>query len=123
MRVENESLYPYCCIGLISGKVNQDVLSGTGCLISPRIVLTCAHNLYDRSKEMETENLTFAPGLNGKSVRSYKVKNSWFHPEYKSVAKKKMKDFDIGFLEINADLSDEHGYLGIDCSSENLNNE
>ena len=49
-KVKDVREYPYCCIGLVTGKFGNNVYQGSGCLISPRIVLTCAHNLYDRSK-------------------------------------------------------------------------
>ena len=53
MKIEENTKYPYCSIGFIS----MDFLDaegrrfkgfGTGCLIHKRIVLTCAHNVYDR---------------------------------------------------------------------------
>ena len=61
--------YPYCCIGLIQGEVEGRKYIGTGCLIHRRIVLTCAHNIYDRSYKKEGTNLTFAPGADGKRGR------------------------------------------------------
>ena len=44
--------YPYSCIGLITGRFDDKYYSGTGCLIGPKIVLTCAHNVYDREKKL-----------------------------------------------------------------------
>ena len=39
--------YPYCSIGLISGKKGINFFHGTGTLISNNFVLTCAHNCYE----------------------------------------------------------------------------
>ena len=39
---------------------------GSGSLISPNIVLTCAHNVYDRKITMEATDLNFIPAMNGK---------------------------------------------------------
>ena len=55
--IKDTEKYPYCCIGLITGKFGKDFYHGTGFLIGPRIVLTCAHNLYDRKRETEAANL------------------------------------------------------------------
>lgn len=50
-KVENGRKYPYCCIGLIIGKDKDGSFRGTGFLIGPNIILTCAHNCYSRSKK------------------------------------------------------------------------
>ena len=47
-KVEDPNQYPYSAIGLITGKFGPFFYHGTGFLISPKIVLTCAHNLFDR---------------------------------------------------------------------------
>ena len=42
-REVSELQYPLCCVGaVVSGG------RGTGCLIGKNLVLTCAHNCYDR---------------------------------------------------------------------------
>ncbi len=40
--------YPYSTIGLVSGKLNNLIYFGTGCLIGKNIVLTCAHNCFNK---------------------------------------------------------------------------
>ena len=52
-QVKDAKEFPYCCIGLVTGKFGTQFYHGTGCLIGPRTVLTCAHNLYYKFKEME----------------------------------------------------------------------
>jgi V8-like Glu-specific endopeptidase len=39
--------YPYSAVGMVLSKTKHCKIIGTGCLIGPNIVLTCAHNLYD----------------------------------------------------------------------------
>ena len=46
--IEDTKIYPYCSIGLLTGKFGEKEYFGTGCLIAPSVVLTCAHNLYNR---------------------------------------------------------------------------
>lgn len=47
----NPKIYPFCSIGLISSTFGFQSGQGTGCLISPNIVLTCAHNVYNRTRK------------------------------------------------------------------------
>jgi V8-like Glu-specific endopeptidase len=47
-KVEDARKYPYCCIGLITGQAKGSRFKGTGFLIGPNIILTCAHNCYSR---------------------------------------------------------------------------
>ena len=55
--IKDTEEYPYCCIGLVTGKFDNNFSYGTGFLIGPRIVLTCAHNIYNKKREMEGTNL------------------------------------------------------------------
>ena len=41
--------YPYSAIGLVIGKEGSSASCGTGSLIGPNIVLTCAHNCYSNT--------------------------------------------------------------------------
>ena len=66
-RIENTKEYPYCCIGLVTGKLRGRPFHGTGCLITSRIVLTCAHNLYDRYYKEEYTEIKFSPGVDGRT--------------------------------------------------------
>ena len=62
--VKNQSSYPYCCIGLVTGKLEERRYYGTGCLIGSKIVLTCAHNIYDRSGKKKGSDLKFTLLMN-----------------------------------------------------------
>ena len=64
-------------------KFNSFSFHGTGILIAPRIVLTVAHNIYDRRKQCEVTDLKFAPALNGKEGKFYPVKKVYYPKKYK----------------------------------------
>ena len=69
-------MYPYCSIGMVSGKVGEKDFYGTGFLIGPNIVLTCAHNCeHEKSPAID---LKFFPAVNGKSGISYKVIQAFY---------------------------------------------
>ena len=92
----NTKVYPYCCIGVITGKFGQYPFHGSGCLIASRVVLTCAHNLYDQKHKREPTDLMFTPGMNGKLGREpIKVKRFHYSEEYK---KNGASEFDFGVL-------------------------
>ena len=73
-QVENTFLYPFICIGLVSGRMNGLKCFGTGSLIAPSIVLTCAHNCFFKSEDVEIKELKFSPAVNGKVGKSYEVR-------------------------------------------------
>lgn len=49
IKINNPLEYPYSAIGIIIMKHQgqQQFYQGTGFLIAPNVVFTCAHNLYD----------------------------------------------------------------------------
>ena len=115
-KVENSEEYPYCCIGLITGKFGSSFYHGSGCLIGPRIVLTCAHNLYYREQEEEAVELEYTPTVNGDQRESIKIKKCYFPQTYKTTKEEKLiNENDIGLLELEKDIEETYGYLGIDA--------
>ena len=46
--IKETKIYPYSPIGIVSGIIENKSCFGTGCLIRPNLVLTCAHNCYYR---------------------------------------------------------------------------
>ena len=81
-------------------------------------MLTCAHNLYEKKTKQEPTNLMFTPGMNGKEGRaSVKVKSFHYTEEYKNLEDGSGHDF--GVLELEEDLEETNGYLGIDAQPNN----
>ena len=67
----------------MTGKLDGQNYHGTGCLISSRIVLTCAHNIFDRTTGKEGTCLNFIPVINGgEGGRKMKVKKAYYPEEY-----------------------------------------
>ena len=105
-------------MGLVTGKFGINFYHGTGCLIGPRIVLTCAHNIYD-PKFNEPTDLNFYPAVNGKDGKGFPVKKFYYPPEYKTKTGMERSKYDIGVLELEENISEEYGYFGIDASEKN----
>ena len=73
--------YPYSAIGMLAMRFkdqnkNQDYF-GTGFLVGPNIVLTCAHNCYSVFHGKARE-ITFYPALNGLKGESFEVKKIYY---------------------------------------------
>ncbi len=56
---------PHKHIGAIVSKCKGVPLKGTGLLVSPNLVLTCAHNLYIRQYLEYSYDIKFYPGQCG----------------------------------------------------------
>lgn len=66
VRVNPTNQQPYWWVGQLSLRfAGPDIYIGTGVLVAPNKVLTCAHNLYDRSLGGAVTAATFALAING----------------------------------------------------------
>ena len=65
----------------------------------------------------------FSPAANGKIGRSFIAKKNHYLKEYKTIPLKKVCEYDFAVLELENDLEKEYGYIGIDFSSKNVENE
>ena len=91
---------------------------GSGCLISSHIVLTCAHNIYDRVNEKEGTKLEFTLEINGTNYgQKVKVMKAFYPKEYKEKRLEEARKYDFGVLQLEHGL--EEAYIGIDTSDEN----
>ena len=63
--LSNISKKPHCYIGLILFYKNGQELVGSGILVSPNLVLTAAHNVFDADRQQPNYNIRFYPGQTG----------------------------------------------------------
>ena len=90
------------------------------------MVLTCAHNLYDRELKLKTnlKLLKFSPAVSGDSGRpSIQVKQFYFPEEYSELKDGQENKHDFGIVELEEELDKMYGYLGIDTRSANTEGE
>ena len=84
-RVVDTNDYPHYSICLINLKSDDGKSTfGTGFLIGPRIVLTCAHNLHDfkNNRKIDIRNLKIFPCLSDGSGKVVRAINFEYPKEY-----------------------------------------
>jgi len=59
------SMLPYRHIGVIRSRSDELQAWGTGILMSNDLVLTCAHNIYNRKNRCYYSQVEFYPGQYG----------------------------------------------------------
>ena len=113
MNAESNS-YPYRCIGVVHAL--QNFGTGTGFLIKPNYVLTCAHNCC--SKTGSKYDLSFI--LKDSNLDSRRVKEVYIPEKYnKEKYPYSYKKYDYALLELEKPIPKRYGYLGIDASTKN----
>lgn len=115
-KVEDAGEYPYSAIGVVSGRDGESHYFGTGSLIGARIVLTCAHNCYDKKKGRFYEDIMFSPATSGKEGKTLKTKIVFLPEGYKEEGGREEEEYlsDYALLELEEDLKEQYGYFGID---------
>lgn len=107
--------WPYSAYGVVTMRFphmvdDQPDGVGTGSLIAPTIVLTCAHNLYNNLLGGRAKSVRFFPAMDGRKAHFGEAKVREFH--YPKIYEKTKKE-DYGILILEKPFGDETGYLGI----------
>jgi V8-like Glu-specific endopeptidase len=58
---EREVKYPFSAVGIVLSIRKNRTIIGTGSLIGPNLVLTCAHNCFDATKRAMDQEVRFIP--------------------------------------------------------------
>lgn len=97
---------------------------GTGVIIGPQLVLTCAHNCFNLSTRTDPKKITFTPAPQFVwPFEKYTVKKAYYHQKFKDCdtsAEDRENDYfyiyDFAVLEIETvdNLEDIYGSVGYD---------
>lgn len=135
-QVTNTTVYPYSSIGELDMEFDGEPFGGTGVLIDDSIVLTAAHNLYDRALGGEADSVTFAAARNGTSnpfgvveAESLFVPDGYKTADLKSIlidgeeipdAEKPYRRFDYGLVLLKSAPHKGQGFLGISVEDQKV---
>lgn len=105
---------PHRLIGAVIFKKHNkaaDISLGTGILISPDIVLTAAHNLYNFKNKAEHKKFRFYLGQSGRLTSYYSVETVYYPEEF---TKTNSATHDYGLLHLSERVYVE-GFLPFNC--------
>lgn len=61
-RVTNTKAYPWYLMSYLESKRGDNYYRGSGCAVTPYMILTCAHNVYNQQSETWTSSMKIVPG-------------------------------------------------------------
>lgn len=110
--------WPYCVQGLLAV---SGAHIGSGTIIGPNLVLTAAHNVYQRySKgvkvgQLDKNNMTFYPGRMG-NINPYggvKIRDVYYPEEYETADENDRDKYDYALLVLDRFIGNETGFFRI----------
>ena len=70
---------------------------------------------------MEAVHVEFSPAVNGNQGKSLPLRRYFFDKKYRTETEENEKSkYDIGLLELEKDLLEDYGYVGIDTQKDNI---
>lgn len=129
IRITNTTFYPWnthCYLGGIQFPPDPNSYRGTGCIVSPYMVLTCGHNVYNQAINAWAENITISPGQRqdyefADVIRPYGTKNSTelrTNPQY--IAGEQNAEYDYGAVLFNEPFSGINTYMPVEFTNSSL---
>jgi len=122
IRVDKTTQWPHSVHGVVVmrfPRMPADTLYGlgTGALIAPNVVLTCAHNLYNAKYGGRASSVRFLPAINRKELPfDESTVKDFCYPE--AYTKDKWSVEDYGILILDTPLGEETGYFGLSVLSQ-----
>ena len=114
--VQRADAWPYSPQGHLKLFFGEEECDGSGVLVGPHHVLTCAHNVYKPGEKRWVDKIIFCPGLVGQSapfgsatVTSIYIDKAWTGDDDTA---------DIALLTLSVPLGQKTGYLGLGSMSD-----
>ncbi len=108
-RVETTNQWPHCTIGRLESTLGL----GSGVLISPHHVLTCAHNVSNCGRR--AQNVSFSPGVNGKATPPFgtiPIVRMYIYKKWE-ISSSGDENFDLALLILARPAEERIGYMGL----------
>lgn len=111
-RVEDLSVYPYSCIGLLLVYFDQILKCGTGSLIGKNLILTAASNIFERESQRLATSIKFVLGVDGQNGQIYDVcpEKVYFHEKFSEEAEGSHR-YNYAVLQLDGETEHFEGSL------------
>lgn len=117
-RVKNTKVAPYRSVVHLYMDYNGEGYVGSGVMISPDLVLTVAHNVFDKEGYRWANSVTVTPAKNGsfEPFGRYYSNQYYIFRNYKAVSFQESFNFDIAVLKLNRPVPSSVGQLPVSKS-------
>lgn len=115
-RVKNTKVTPYRqTVVLLIEFPNGTSGVGTGVMVSPNLVLTAGHNLYQKELGGWAKSIVAAPGFSKGSAPygRYSASNYYLLRRHKTTSGKLSEDHDMGVVKLSRNVDSRVGYLNV----------
>jgi glutamyl endopeptidase len=102
--------FPFSALGMLYYQMGNTVKQGSGAIIGPNLVLTCANIFYENNQKYDTSNMTFIPGFDGrnKPFGELRIKEVHYPEEYPIRGGE-----DYALIVLYETIGDKTGYFGV----------
>lgn len=114
-RIKNTTVDPYRKIVRLYMQYPDGQYVGSGTMIAPNLILTAAHNVYDKDTGRWASSVLAVPAENGKSrpYGAYEASNYFILRNYKTVDRDEQFQQDVAVIKLKNNVSSRIGYLGV----------
>jgi V8-like Glu-specific endopeptidase len=117
-KVENTRDPLYSFHAQITAKFRNKIYGGSGALVGPHHLLTCAHNVYKNKKKMWATDITVYPALNGKQEPFGEVKVTKIYT-FTQYTQNKDSSYDLALLILEKSVGKYTGWAGLLAAPDN----
>jgi V8-like Glu-specific endopeptidase len=78
----------------------KKMAKGSAAIISPNLILTAAHNVFNKSYQKEYDDFKFYLGAEGVSEKYYEIESWRYLSEYKSCPDSRKMNYDYALMKL-----------------------
>jgi V8-like Glu-specific endopeptidase len=87
--------------------INQvkKMAKGSAAIISPNLILTAAHNIFNKSYQKEYDDFKFYLGVDGVAEKYYEIESWRYLSEYKTCSPSNKFEYDYALLKLKTPIN------------------
>jgi glutamyl endopeptidase len=118
-RVHNTTDPLYSLHAQITVKFQNKTYGGSGALVGPHHLLTCAHNIFKQKKKMWATDITVCPALNERNEPFGEVKVTKIYT-FNQYTQNNDSDYDLALLVLEKSIGKYTGWAGLLSAPNNI---